>query len=101
MFWGLRKADIRQSARPPVIVLQGDHGWGNSAPPRMRLLNANDMPDGGGEMVYATNTPVNAFRIIFTFYFGANYPMLEDLSYFSPAETRYQFTVYPPICIEP
>ena len=52
---------ITKSARPPVIILQGDHGW-NDINNRNYILNAFYLPDGGDKIIYPSITPVNTFR---------------------------------------
>jgi hypothetical protein len=94
------------SKTDPIIIIQGDHGWD----PRYRsqILNAYYLPDGGSADIYPTITPVNTFRIIFNRYFGANYPLLPDQSYFSMGsdfpiygiQSRpYQLTPVPNTCV--
>ncbi len=90
---------LSQSSRPPVIVLQGDHGWGTIKENRQLILNAYYLPDGGSKLVYPTITPVNTFRIIFNHYFGGYYPLLEDITYYSPDEDQYNFKIIPATCV--
>jgi hypothetical protein len=76
-----------------IIVLQGDHGpaglleWKNPTPTavrdRMEILNAYYLPGVGDGALYPSITPVNTFRVIFDEYFGGEYGLLEDVSYFS------------------
>ena len=33
--------------------------------------------------LYPTITPINSFRVVFNSYFGTNYPLLEDQSYYA------------------
>ncbi len=72
---------IERSARPPIIIVQGDHSY-IRGPRRIRILNAYYLP-GGGDLVYPAITPVNTFRLIFEQYFGDDYELLEDISYIS------------------
>jgi hypothetical protein len=51
---------------------------------RYSIFYAAHLPDGGNELVYDSLSPVNGFRIVFNKYFGTNYPLLPDESYFSP-----------------
>lgn len=93
-------AIVAKSSRPPIIVLAGDHGsptqlrhpnnWttpqeeGRSAiQERMGNLNAYFFPDRNYSRLYPSITPVNSFRLIFNQYFGLNYDLLPDRSYFS------------------
>lgn len=87
---------IANSKVPPVIILQGDHGWDEDN--RMQIFNAYYLPNGGAADVYPTITPVNAFRTVFNRYFGDSYPLLKDTSYFSNGLTPYNFTVTPFSC---
>lgn len=88
---------IRESANPPVIIIQGDHGQPNSAPEDlMKILNAYYLP-GHTDQLYPSISPVNSFRVVFNSYFGANLPLLEDVSYYSSTNV-YDFTVIPNTC---
>jgi hypothetical protein len=69
---------IKRSKTPPIIVLMGDHGLKNNN--RSTILNAYLLPKGS-EGLYETITPVNSFRVILNEYFGANYPLLADVTY--------------------
>jgi hypothetical protein len=92
---------LADSARPPVIVLQGDHGPGSrlvqesieqsSVPERMRILNAYHLPGGGGGALYPEITPVNTFRVILNAYLGDSSPLLEDRSFYSTWPHPYDF----------
>lgn len=89
---------MRESAQPPVIILQGDHGPSHyDAPDRMAILNAYYFPEREPGF-YPTMTPVNSFRIFFNNYFNANYDLLEDVSYYSEYPYAYQFEVIPNTC---
>ena len=71
---------ISKSKSPPIIILMGDHGLsGNN---RNTDLLAYYLPNGSGKL-YSSVSPVNSFRLIFDEYFGANYPLLPDLTYIS------------------
>lgn len=83
---------VQRSAAPPIVVLQGDHGWADRKPEdRLAILNTIYLPRGGASGLYPTMTPVNTFRYIFDTYFGADYGLLEDASYFSARESVYKF----------
>jgi Sulfatase len=85
-------AIIRQSSRPPVIIVQGDHGsrmnmdWSSERKTDLRepfsILNAYYVPARVRLHLYDSITPVNSFRIVLTNLFGANYPPLPDRSFF-------------------
>ena len=70
---------IQQSNTPPIIIIQGDHGY-QLPDIRFDNLNAYFFPDGNYAALYPKITPINTFRAIFNTYFGADYPMLKDQS---------------------
>jgi hypothetical protein len=87
---------IAVSQTPPIIILQGDHGPKAgiaSQSGRMEILSAYYLP-GGGDTLYATITPVNSFRLIFNQYFGGQFELLPDISFFSTYQKPDVFTVY-------
>jgi hypothetical protein len=92
----LIKTILSNSKTPPVIIIQGDHGWLKVPQDRMKILNAYYLPDGGDKEVYATISPVNSFRLIFDRYFGGDFKMLPDKSYFS--EQGYKLEEIPSTC---
>jgi hypothetical protein len=90
---------MADSKTPPVIVIQGDHGafrYSEHAQ-RMSILNAYYLP-GAQAALYPTISPVNTFRVIFNSYFGKNYPLLDDASWYSPTRDRYNFEFVPQVC---
>jgi hypothetical protein len=90
---------IANSATPPVIVIQGDHGPTVASSPRSRMsiLNAYFLP-GASASVPATITPVNTFRIILNEYFGQNLELLEDVSLYSDYTDPFNFKVIQNSC---
>ena len=94
---------IQESARPIVIVIQGDHGPGSRLDwevpersdlrERMGILNAYYAPLAGREL-YPTITPVNSFRVILNQYFGFDLPLLPDRSFLSSWRAPYRFVEY-------
>ena len=90
---------LAESDTPPIIVIQGDHGvWMQPNNKRMWILNAYYLP-GHNDKLYPNITPVNTFRIIFNSYFGGNYDILKDRSYFSPVPNLYSFAEIPNKCM--
>jgi len=92
---------LSRSPEPPIIILQADHGprstlegndikHSNLSEP-MSILNAYYFPDQSYDDLYQDITPVNTFRVVFDRYFGADYEMLEDRSYFSTRYRPYTF----------
>jgi hypothetical protein len=76
---------LKESTTPPIIILQSDHGlrplW-----PKIeigpdewhKILNAMYLPGMDYSALSQSISPVNTFRLIFNYYFGANYPLLEN-----------------------
>jgi hypothetical protein len=89
---------IKNSKVPPIIIVQGDHGYGTSPDTRARNFVAYYFPGPGARLIYPSITSVNAFRIIFNAYFGSNYPMLEDVSHFSTSKNFFSYQTTPPNC---
>jgi hypothetical protein len=93
---------IRQSKRPPVIILQGDHGsrmnldWESleltDVQEPYSILNAYRAPEAVRKYLYPSISPVNTFRLVLTRLFGAHYPLLPDRSYYSTANAPYGLT---------
>jgi hypothetical protein len=89
---------VDESARPPIIVLQSDHGITrvSSTRERVAILNVYHLPDGGNELLYPSISPVNTFRVIFNHYFGGDFDLLEDISYLWEKDRGpYEFEVVP------
>lgn len=96
---------LANSAHPPIIILQADHGpgsglvWdsieGSDVRERTAILNAILLPGAPPDTVYPSLTPVNTFRIIFNEVFGAQMALLPDRSYFSTWEKPYDFLPIP------
>lgn len=94
------------SSTPPVIILQGDHGTeatfshgqrsrasttDEMMEERMSIFNAYCLPQGGKKALYSSISPVNTFRVLFNYYFNADFELLEERSYFSSYERPFEF----------
>jgi len=107
----LLKVLIPSSDRPPIVIIQADHGHipvedltgeptDRYLRERLRILNAYFLPYGGEEMLYPSISPVNTFRLIFNYYFGTDFPLLPDRCYYNAS--GYDFVdvtdrvVFPP-----
>jgi hypothetical protein len=66
----------------------------------MKILNAYYLP-GHADQLYTSISPVNTFRVVLNSYFGTNFPLLEDVSYYSSLSCHYDFTVMPDTCSRP
>jgi hypothetical protein len=90
---------IASSARPPIIVIQGDHGPTVASNPqsRMKNLSVYYLP-GVDAKLYPTITPVNSFRVIFNEYFGQSLPLLKDVSHYSVYTDPFSFKIIPNSC---
>lgn len=89
---------LENSARPPIIILQGDHGPGafmsyskpltSNMRDRMSILNAFLVPPQVASHLYASITPVNSFRVLLNVLLGESRPLLPDESYFTLDDSR-------------
>jgi hypothetical protein len=90
---------LTSSETPPIIILQGDHGPGlmmdhfevdkTNLWERTGILNAYYFPGKDVSQLNSKISPVNTFRLLFNLYFGGNYPLLEDKSFYSASNTPY------------
>jgi hypothetical protein len=70
---------LRRSKVPPIIIIEGDHGFGKKF--RTSNLLALYLPDGGAAELDDDMTLVNVFPHIFNTYFGTDIDSLPDISY--------------------
>ena len=92
---------LSKSDKPPIIILQADHGPGSMLDwedpnntyikERMAILNAYYLPDNGHKLLYDEITPINTFRVISNQYLGTNFDQLQDKCYFSTWNHPYKF----------
>jgi len=80
-------AILADSPRPPVIIIQSDHGyrgsrgrknWKRIVDPAeaRRVFNALLLPGMPMEAIDPSLSPRNNFRLVFNLYFGTTYPLL-------------------------
>ncbi|MGB8251845.1 MAG: hypothetical protein WCF08_01405, partial [Anaerolineaceae bacterium] len=74
---------LDKSTVPPIIILQGDHGyWERGKDGGInQILNAYYLPGLQDGKLYPSISPVNSFRLVFNEYFGGRYKMLPDESF--------------------
>lgn len=90
---------LTESKTPPIIIIQSDTGTSLNSTDlneimkrKLTILNAYYMPENGSSVLYNTISPVNSFRVVLDKYFGQNYPLLDDRTYYSDYSHRLNFT---------
>ena len=86
----------------PIIIVQSDHGPGSqlnsvdahatNVDERFGILSAYLLPGRDDDWMRDRMTPVNTFRIVFNEYFGTDFPLLADRSYYAAMSNFYEFT---------
>ncbi len=92
---------MAHSSRPPVVIVQGDHGpgsrlyWQSLAQTYLRerfsILNAYHLPGGDASSLYPAISPINSFRIVLNQYFGTEFQPLADRNYFTTWTRPYNY----------
>ncbi len=92
---------LARSSRPPIIILQSDHGPGcDGISPhptakmlmeRTGILNAYYVPDIFRRQLYPTISPVNTFRLLFDTCFGAHWRLAPDKTFYVWGRPPYKF----------
>lgn len=89
---------VENSSVSPIIIIQGDHGPSHfNESTRMGILNAYYFPDAQPAL-HPNITPVNSFRVLFNTYFGTEFSLLKDMSYYSEYPYAYHFEAVPNQC---
>ncbi len=92
---------MANSTRPPIIILQGDHGPGayldmqslenTCLRERFSILNAYYLPGAAYQDIPADITPVNTFAMLFNAYFGSQFSLSENKANFSTWNKPFVF----------
>ncbi len=72
---------LQKSDTPPIIILQGDHGYWKDSGGLLPILNAYYLPGIDRGMLYPSISPVNTFRVVFNAYFGGQFDLVTDESF--------------------
>jgi hypothetical protein len=102
---------LQRSAKPPVILLIGDHGTNSlryssaksaaavtpaQARERFGAFGAFYLPEGGGQVFADSLTLVNVIPHVLNYYFDARIPLAPDSLYLSLEQTPYLFAPVDP-----
>src|SRR5690606_8381226 len=84
-----------------IIVIQSDHGFGrfgkgpwkyemDQVVERSQIFAAYHLPGAPSNLIYASITPVNAFRAILRHYYRLPLPRIEDRTYWATQQRPYR-----------
>lgn len=85
---------LSSSPRPPIIVVEGDHGPALMDPDaegirlRQSILNAWYLPDAGGATTDIPSSPINTFRFLLSRYVGFQLDPLDDRHFAADLEGK-------------
>ena len=92
---------LAASPRPPVIIIQGDHGpgshtnWdsvrGTDLAERFSIFNAWHVPVDLDIPLRADQTSINTFPLLFNSVFGSRLPLAQDRHWFAKMKEPYNF----------
>jgi len=94
---------IEKSSTPPIIIIESDHGPTSYGGLQNRMGNFMAYYFPGKDvssLAYPSITPVNTFRLVFNEYFGGEYPLLDDISYYSNATSNFNYEIVPNTCVQ-
>lgn len=60
---------LRKSEKPPIIILQSDHGSRSDPKNKYKIFNAYYLPYAGKKMLYPNIMPGETFKVILSYYF--------------------------------
>jgi hypothetical protein len=82
-------AILAESAQPPIILIQGDHGVPRLKAQQNAILSTFLLPEVES-VVYDSISPVNSFRLILNSYFGGQLDLLEDSACVSSNDAPFE-----------